>query len=327
MKTNKYLAMAAALILASCSNNDPVVDETKDTPITIASAGVAELSTRAIDTILNTLVGEDATLGLYVSHEQGKYKADHEKYVHNFSSREWEFDLFGKDNEQMLFNGNSFDWIAYSPYSITDGETTTNLHAATTFSVPTDGKYASDKSGSTYFLVSTVDGSQYDLLWGKGTSTSETLELTLSHVLTKLTVNMSLGSDIADGTTISSIKIGGSIPTGTLNLTGATTAAGVVTIPAGNTVAAADITALQLGSPQETYVASYEALIIPQTAALKLTVKLSDDREFTKALSSHAFESGNHYRITLQVGQDNITLGDITASPWENNVGGELETE
>lgn len=327
MKTNKYLAMAAALILASCSNNDPVVDETKDTPITIASAGVAELSTRAIDTILNTLVGEDATLGLYVSHEQGKYKADHEKYVHNFSSREWEFDLFGKDNEQMLFNGNSFDWIAYSPYSITDGETTTNLHAATTFSVPTDGKYASDKSGSTYFLVSTVDGSQYDLLWGKGTSTSETLELTLSHVLTKLTVNMSLGSDIADGTTISSIKIGGSIPTGTLNLTGATTAAGVVTIPAEDAVAAADITALQLESPQETYVASYEALIIPQTAALKLTVKLSDNREFTKTLSSHAFESGNHYRITLQVGQDNITLGDITASPWENNVGGELETE
>ena len=330
MKTKYFTIAATALALVACdkNNDDFNIDNTKDTPITIASAGVAELSTRAIDTILNTLEGEDATLGLCVSHEQDKYKADHEKYVHNFSSREWEFDLFGKDNEQMLFNGNSFDWIAYSPYSITVGETTTNLHAATTFSVPTDGKYASGKSGSTYFLVSTVDGSQYDLLWGKGTSTSATLDLTLSHVLTKLTVNItSLGSDIADGTTISSIKIGGSIPTGTLNLTGATTAAGVVTIPAEDAVAAADITALQLESPQETYVASYEALIIPQTAALTLKVKLSDDREFTKTLSSHAFESGNHYRITLQVGQDNITLGDITASPWENNVGGELETE
>ena len=331
MKAKYFAYAAAAFMLASCSNDEDFVpqDNTKDTPITIASAGVAELSTRAIDTILNTLVGEDAPLGLYVSHEQDKYKADHEKYVHKYSSGEWEFDLFGKDNEQMLFNGNSFDWIAYSPYSITDGETTTNLHAATTFSVPTDGEYASGKSGSTYFLGSTVDGSQYDLLWGKGTSTSETLELTLSHVLTKLTVNItSLGSDIADGTTISSIKIGGSIPTGTLNLTEATTAAGVVTIPAEDAAAAAaEITALKLGSPQETYVASYEALIIPQTAALKLTVKLSDNREFTKTLSSHAFESGNHYRITLQVGQDNITLGDITASPWENNVGGELETE
>lgn len=330
VKTKYFAYVAAAFMLASCSNDEDFVpqDNTKDTPITIASAGVAELSTRAIDTCLNTLEGENATLGLYVSHEQDKYKADHEKYKYNYSSQKWEFDVFGKDKDQMLFNGSGFDWIAYSPYSITAGETTTNLYDATTFSVPTDGEYTTGKFGTTYFLVETVDGSQYDLLWGEGTSTSETLALTLSHVLTKLTVNMSLGSDIAEGTTISSIKIGGSIPTGTLNLTGATTAAGVVTIPAENPAAAADITALQLESPQETYIASYEALIIPQTAALTLKVKLSDDREFTKTLSSHTFESGNHYRITLQVGQDNITLGDdITASSWEGNSGGGLETE
>ena len=46
---NKYFTMAiAALIMASCSNNDIPVDETKDTPITIASASVAELTTRVI---------------------------------------------------------------------------------------------------------------------------------------------------------------------------------------------------------------------------------------------------------------------------------------
>ena len=45
----KLLTLAAlALIMASCSNNDIPVDETKDTPITIASAGVNELSTRFI---------------------------------------------------------------------------------------------------------------------------------------------------------------------------------------------------------------------------------------------------------------------------------------
>ena len=44
----KLLTLAAlALIMASCSNNDIPVDETKDTPITILSAGVADLSTRA----------------------------------------------------------------------------------------------------------------------------------------------------------------------------------------------------------------------------------------------------------------------------------------
>ena len=45
----KFLTLATlALMIASCSNNDIPVDETKDTPITIASAGVNELSTRFI---------------------------------------------------------------------------------------------------------------------------------------------------------------------------------------------------------------------------------------------------------------------------------------
>lgn len=47
----KFLAFAAtALMLASCSNDEVLTpqDDLKDTPITIASAGVAELTTRVI---------------------------------------------------------------------------------------------------------------------------------------------------------------------------------------------------------------------------------------------------------------------------------------
>lgn len=321
MKT-KYLAYAvAAIILASCSNDEDFgpQDNLKDTPITIASAGVAELSTRAISDD-NALVGGNPTLGLYVYDAQEKYKADHELYTYNNSSgvKKWEFDRTGsKDKDQMLFNGSSFDWIAYSPYSITAGATTHNLYDATTFSVPTDGNYGGGPEESTYYAPPSVDGSQYDLLWGKGTSTSATLNLALNHVLTKITVNITaLGSEIADGTTISSIKIGGSIPTGTLNLTGATTAAEVVTIPAENPASAADITALKLETANGTYVASYEALIIPQTAALKLMVKMADNSVFTKTLSSMAFESGNHYIINLQVGMDKKGINIVSVTKW-----------
>ena len=47
----KFLAFAAtALMLASCSNDEVLTpqDDLKDTPISIASAGVAELTTRVI---------------------------------------------------------------------------------------------------------------------------------------------------------------------------------------------------------------------------------------------------------------------------------------
>ena len=48
MKKNIFTFAALALIMASCSNNETPIDETKDTPITILSAGVADLSTRAV---------------------------------------------------------------------------------------------------------------------------------------------------------------------------------------------------------------------------------------------------------------------------------------
>lgn len=337
MKTKYFAYAAAAFILASCSNDEDFVpqDNLKDTPITIASVGVAELSTRAINTD-KTLLGEEATLGLYVSDGQSKYKADHESYTYNTNTdiKGWEFVTSdSKDTDRMLFNGSSFDWIAYSPYGITDGATYNFLFDKTTFSVPTDGNYGGGKKGTTYERAYTVDGSQYDLLWGKSTSTSATLNLHLSHVLTKITVNITavLGLE-TNGEPIASVKIGGSIPTGMLNLTAAKTAVEVVNILIEDSAEAADITALKLESPNKrpdegNYVASYEALIIPQTAELKLSVKLDNGREFTKTLSRQEFVSGNHYIITLQVGEDKVTLDDITASSWTATNGGNLETE
>ena len=36
---------------------------------------------------------------------------------------------------------------------------------------------------------------------------------------------------------------------------------------------------------------------------------------------------GTQYNIALQIGQDKVTLGSITASPWGYAAGGVLETE
>ena len=324
-----------ATMLASCANDEDVTqqNELKDTPITITSAGVAELTpTRAItESILN---GKNATLGLYVNNTDEKYKADHELYTHFESA--WNFTKqYSKDDDQVLFNGNSLDWIAYSPYGITDGEGNFNpLYNAGTFSVPTNGSYNAGTEDTTYKNVTSVSGSQYDLLWGKGTSNSADLTPILNHTLTMLTVNIkALGTEIENTATITSVKIGGAIPTDTLKLTESTKAAEVVTIPENSTVPSADITALKLTTANnipntdKQYVASFEALIIPQNATLKLTIELSDKRMFTKTLATKEFLSGKHYNITLQVGGDTMTLDGISASPWNSTNGGDLATE
>ena len=72
MKT-KYLAIVAvALALVACdkNNDDFNIDNTKDTPITIASAGVAELTTRVItdDNKLEGITdGEFVVIGVFVT--------------------------------------------------------------------------------------------------------------------------------------------------------------------------------------------------------------------------------------------------------------------
>lgn len=324
-----------AAMLASCSNDEDVAQQNvlKDTPVTITSAGVAELTpTRAI--LEGVLDGDGATLGLYVGDTNTKYSADHELYIYNGSV--WHFSANGvKDETQVLFNGSSLDWIAYSPYRIKDKDDNDhNFYIAETFSVPTDGIYNAGSEETTYTKATSVSGSQYDLLWGKGTSGSGSLTPVLYHTLTMLTVNITaLGTEIANTATITSVKIGGTIPTGTLKLTESTKAAEVVTIPENSTVPSADITALKLTTANnipntdKQYVASFEALIIPQNATLKLTIELSDKRMFTKTLATKEFLSGKHYNITLQVGGDTMTLDGISASLWNSTNGGDLATE
>ena len=115
MKTKIFAMAIAALALAACDNNndDFTVDNLKDTPLAIASASVAELTTRVIteEGHLIGAVDENASMSVFVTGgSNAKYNADNVKWVHDGEC--W------RANSQTLFEGtNSKQKIcALSPY-------------------------------------------------------------------------------------------------------------------------------------------------------------------------------------------------------------------
>lgn len=314
---NKYFTMAiAALIMASCSNNDIPVDETKDTPITILSAGVADLSTRA-GTPAGTLTSGSLSFFFNnVSGDHPRYIADCEKWI--YKNGKWQFDETGTDPQQLLWKGagNAIPWIATYPYR---GHQYSHITDASIGGM--EEQVPADQTDETKWTG-------FDVLWATGTAKSSTIEIGFKHLYTKFSVNLTYGTEVDETQTIESVTVGGTYIVRHFNYATATWGETMLDIT--------DIKALALETPnyivandesKGTYNASFEALILPQTVAPKLTIEMSDGRVFATTLTEQEFKSGYQYNIKLKVGQDKMELGGITAAEWgEPENGGLLET-
>lgn len=174
MKTYQYIALAAlALSFAACTQDDftPQGNQ-KDTPLAIASAGVAELTTRA--TINNDRL-EEGSIGVYVYSTTGdSYKGDNIKWT--YRNGFWELDA----ETVVLFenNGEKQQIAAYYPYA-----------------EPTEGKVQitlPEAYGDDY--------DNYDYLYGEyAPLTSNPAAIKMKHLMAKVTVNVTTGTDIDAG--------------------------------------------------------------------------------------------------------------------------------
>jgi hypothetical protein len=317
MKTKIFAMAIAALALAACdkNNDDLGIDNTKDTPITILSAGVADLSTRA-GTPAGTLTS--GSLSFFFNNNSGdnaRYVADCEKWT--YKNGKWQFDETGTDPQQLLWKGagNAIPWIATYPYRGHQYNHITGEHGGMAEEVPAD---QTDETKWT----------EFDILWATGTATSSSIEIEFKHLYTKFSVNLTYGTEVDATQTIESVTVGGTCIVRNFNY-----ASQIWGITLSDIT---DIKALALETPnyidandesKGTYNASFEALILPQTAAPKLTIEMSDGRVFATTLTEQEFKSGYQYNIKLKVGQDKVELGGITAAEWGEPVdGGLLET-
>ena len=291
----KFLAFAAtALMLASCSNDEVLTpqDDLKDTPITIASASVAELTTRVIteEGHLIGAVDENASMSVFVTGgSNAKYNADNVKWVHDGEC--W------RANSQTLFEGtNSKQKIcALSPYradaTLEDGVTIT-------------------ADGVTDYLVA-----------ASTPVTSNSVSLTMTHALTKLVLQPTFGNEVTN-TNIAKVEVGGMYASGTLNIS--------------------DNTWELSEANSKLEMDNKEVLVIPMSGctSFPIVITMEDDRVFKTNINCpvisqagaevtvYGLAAGTQYTISLQIGQDKVTLGEITAASWGTPLdGGDLETK
>ena len=230
--------------------------------------------------------------------DDSKYVADCEKWT--YTDGEWQFDATGTDAEQLLWKGGNAEvsYIATYPYRGDKYAHITGDHGGMLEAVP------ADQTDETRW-------NEFDVLWASGTTTDGSLDINFKHLYTKLQVNMTYGPEVEAAQTVTSVTIGGTRIQRYFNYN---------TLEWTNNLDAdiQDIKALGLDTATEGYGSTYEALILPQEAAVTITVVMSDGSVFTTTLESYNFQSGYQYNIDLQVGEEIVVLEGITAEGWKD---------
>ena len=282
MRTKLLAFAATALMLASCSNDEVLTpqDDLKDTPIAIASAGVNELSTRVItEGQLVGSVDENVSISVWVEGSANKYNANNVEWVHN--GTDW------WSNSTMLYEGENKQKIcALSSYV---------------------------ENASAEGVTITADGVTDYLVASQTSITSNPVNIYMSHALTKLVLNPTLGTEVT-GDNIATVEVQNMYTQGTLN------------VEENNWTNCTGTTAFTM--------TNNEVLVVPMEGceSFPIVITMESGRVFSANISlanvDNKLEGGSQYTIKLQIGYDTVTIGDISAASWGTPVvGGDLETE
>lgn len=285
-KAYQHIALVAlALSFAACSQEDDFTPQgnQKDAPLAIASAGVAELTTRATITTQNStdyLTG--GSIGVFVTSttDNHRYKGDNIKWT--YKNDGWELD----DETVVLFEDNSEKQqiAAYYPYN-------ENLGTGNVYSITLPEAYSEDYEN-------------YDYLYGGyAPLSSNPATIALNHLMAKVTVNIQATGTEIGGDNVKSISLMNAPRTADWTLPGFTLT---------NYGTNANIALYVDGS-------SYIGYALPNEDAtsLALCIEMNSERIFTATASlGAALASGKHYIIGMKVGKDKAEISSVSIQPW-----------
>ncbi len=297
MKT-KYLAFAAAaLMLASCSNDEDFVpqDDLKDTPITV-TAGVEGMLTRAGYEGTSVL---PETFYLTVIQAEGESQYNYHNMVMEKTAGENKYTPI----DNMFWNeANRSPFV--SAYTI----------EGTTFKVQTD--QSSEPNVIASDLLGAVKKSGETS--GDVTITEDNIAINFRHLLCKLDVTFSWGTEFStENKTIKSVVYSGFGISATLNREdGAITADETPT----------DITAYMNGTTSEAIFAPY----VGATSKIVITTTIDGvDRIFSIGVKAPAdgFVSGKCYTMGVKIGGTVAEISRVNVTPWTGQDIPNVDTE
>lgn len=301
-KTYQYIVLAVLTLgMVACTQEDDFAPQgnQKDTPLAIASAGVASLTTRATIDSENNLVG--GSIGVFVtSSSGGRYEGSNIKWIYNNG---WDLDaatvvLYENDDTKQQIG-------AYYPY---------------TSDLTDEGKFAIELPE-----VFGSDYEDYDYLYADYAALgSNPVIIGMNHLLSKITVSIStmgteLSNDAVQSISLFNVPRTASWTVPTNDLSGFGTANETTTLYANDT-------------NYDQKVDNYVGYALPNTTTtLCIRVTMDSGRSFAaQAPITDGLASGNHYLISMKLGKDAVTVGNITIGDWgtpENNISGSEVTE
>ena len=281
-RTYLYIALAVLTIgLAACTQEDDFTPQgnQKDAPLAIASAGVAELTTRAS---INNDYLEGGSIGVFVTSttDNDRYSGNNIKWT--YKNDGWELEnetvvLFENDSEKQQI-------AAYYPYN-------ENLGTGNVYSITLPEAYSEDYEN-------------YDYLYGGyAPLSSNPATIALNHLMAKVTVNIQATGTEIGGDNVKSISLMNASRTADWTLPGSTLT---------NYGTNANIALYVDGS-------SYIGYALPNEDAtsLALCIEMNSERIFTATASlGAALASGKHYIIGMKVGKDKAEISSVSIQPW-----------
>ena len=293
MKTKTYLfaLMTMALTLGSCSDNENGIGGETSKYITV-STSIGNMTRVATDANGGQTFEEGDEISVYAwTGDATTVPAATGRVVDNAKNKLTKGVWIS--TPQMLWKNNR------------DKHYFIGVYPTKAISDLTAGEYAFDETKqveSDLLVAVNKDGLSYNV------DEQQTVPLTFTHVMAKLVVNLTYKNQWGtEGPTVDKVVVGDAVKSATVNyLTKVITPSAVAEDKA------------NFDMPALTANKQYASIIIPQDGVQKIIITIGGKDFIYDNSTPFKLESGKITTVNLEVGRDEIKLGDVKITDWED---------